>query len=419
MKRGNENGLDAVGWSILGALQENARISFAALGRRVGLTAPAAAERVRQMEDAGVIRGYRAEVGLERLGLAVTAVIRVSAPEEKCPALQAWIRPERAVTTTSTIVGLPAGLGRISTFSISLTERPRSSSSRWKAGQFWGRYPYVISWLLRSTGCVGAVHRFPAKHPARVLHVAVAVAQVRHHVEDVEAQRRRRLDAGLDHAHDVALAAPHRDVARGGGPVLGLHAADAQTDDGHLVGVGVVAPEGLAPDLGRAVQPARPQRRLVGERRDLPGLGIAAGHEVAQRRLLLPAADRRAAAGEDDALDARDARGLEDVEGADDVGADQHLRRVPVARGGGQVHDGVDVLEGRLDRGEVAEVGLVRLDAGDGPAVQRAQRVLALDVFPQRAADEPAEPGDQQSAGAQPSSSRFRPKSSGTGGPQR
>jgi len=41
------------------------------------------------------------------------------------------------------------------------------------------------------------------------------------------------------------------------------------------------------------------------------------------------------------------------------------------------VHDGVDVLEGRLDRGEVAEVGLVRLDAGDGPAVQRAQRVLA------------------------------------------
>src|SRR5439155_508114 len=118
--------------------------------------------------------------------------------------------------------------GRISTFSISLTERPRSSSSRWKAGQFWGRYPYVISWLLRSTGCVGAVHRFPAKHPARVLHVAVAVAQVRHHVEDVEAQRRRRLDAGLDHAHDVALAAPHRDVARGGGPVLGLHAAAAR-----------------------------------------------------------------------------------------------------------------------------------------------------------------------------------------------
>src|SRR5256712_4596072 len=92
MKRGNENGLDAVGWSILGALQENARISFAALGRRVGLTAPAAAERVRQMEDAGVIRGYRAEVGLERLGLAVTAGVRGRPPGEKCPALKAGVK---------------------------------------------------------------------------------------------------------------------------------------------------------------------------------------------------------------------------------------------------------------------------------------------------------------------------------------
>src|SRR5947199_58504 len=105
MKRGNENGLDAVGWSILGALQENARISFAALGRRVGLTAPAAAERVRQMEDAGVIRGYRAEVGLERLGLAVTAVIRVSAPEEKCPALKACVKTLAEVVECHHVTG--------------------------------------------------------------------------------------------------------------------------------------------------------------------------------------------------------------------------------------------------------------------------------------------------------------------------
>src|SRR5437867_11979910 len=105
MKRGNENGLDAVGWSILGALQENARISFAALGRRVGLTAPAAAERVRQMEDAGVIRGYRAEVGLERLGLAVTAVIRVSAPEEKCPALKACAKTLAEVVECPDVTG--------------------------------------------------------------------------------------------------------------------------------------------------------------------------------------------------------------------------------------------------------------------------------------------------------------------------
>ena len=64
----NQHRLDSIGWSILAALQENARMSFAELGRRVGLTPPAAAERVRQMEDAGIIRGYRADVGLDRLG---------------------------------------------------------------------------------------------------------------------------------------------------------------------------------------------------------------------------------------------------------------------------------------------------------------------------------------------------------------
>lgn len=100
MKRGNQNGLDAAGWSTLGALQENARVSFAELGRRVGLTAPAAAERVRQMEEAGIIRGYRADVGLERLGLAVTAMIRVSAPEEKCPALKACVKTLPEVVTS-------------------------------------------------------------------------------------------------------------------------------------------------------------------------------------------------------------------------------------------------------------------------------------------------------------------------------
>ena len=113
MKRRNENGLDAVGWSILGALQENARMSFAELGRRVGLTAPAAAERVRQMEDAGIIRGYRAEVGLERLGLAVTAVIRVSAPEEKCPALKACVKTLPEVVACHHVTGSDAYVLRV------------------------------------------------------------------------------------------------------------------------------------------------------------------------------------------------------------------------------------------------------------------------------------------------------------------
>ena len=52
--------LDSIGWNIVKALQENARLSYAELGRQAGLTAPAVAERVRKLEEAGVITGYYA-----------------------------------------------------------------------------------------------------------------------------------------------------------------------------------------------------------------------------------------------------------------------------------------------------------------------------------------------------------------------
>ena len=70
--------LDKMGWHILEELQENGRISFAELGRRVGLTLPAVAERVRKMEDAGIITGFRAEVNPAKIGLPIAAFIRIS-----------------------------------------------------------------------------------------------------------------------------------------------------------------------------------------------------------------------------------------------------------------------------------------------------------------------------------------------------
>ncbi len=70
--------LDAVDWQILEVLQAEARTSFTELGRRIGLSTPAAAERVRQLEAAGVIRGYRAEIDLARVGRPVLAIVRMS-----------------------------------------------------------------------------------------------------------------------------------------------------------------------------------------------------------------------------------------------------------------------------------------------------------------------------------------------------
>lgn len=70
--------IDAIDWKILKELQTNARISFAELGRRVGLTTPAVIERVRKLEDAGIINGYRAEIDAGKVGLPITAFIRMS-----------------------------------------------------------------------------------------------------------------------------------------------------------------------------------------------------------------------------------------------------------------------------------------------------------------------------------------------------
>jgi len=69
--------LDPIGWHILAELQDDARIHFSELGRRVGLSTPAVIERVHRMEEAGIITGYRVEIDREKVGRPVCAFIRV------------------------------------------------------------------------------------------------------------------------------------------------------------------------------------------------------------------------------------------------------------------------------------------------------------------------------------------------------
>ncbi len=70
--------MDEIDWKILKELQVNARISFAELGRRIGLTTPAVIERIRKLEDAKIITGYRAEIDTAKVGLPITAFVRMS-----------------------------------------------------------------------------------------------------------------------------------------------------------------------------------------------------------------------------------------------------------------------------------------------------------------------------------------------------
>ena len=83
----NKKLLDTIGRKILGALQADARLSFAELGRTVNLSPPAVAERVRRMEEAGIITGYHAAVNLEEIGLPVAAFVRMQVPAERYPRL--------------------------------------------------------------------------------------------------------------------------------------------------------------------------------------------------------------------------------------------------------------------------------------------------------------------------------------------
>jgi len=74
--------MDATDRHILEALQNDARVSYAELGRRVGLTPPAVAERVRRLETSGIISGYHAQVDLKKAGYGLVAFIRLSSAPE-------------------------------------------------------------------------------------------------------------------------------------------------------------------------------------------------------------------------------------------------------------------------------------------------------------------------------------------------
>ena len=79
----SEPQLDTTNRQLIAALQADARLSLAELGRRVGLTAPAVGERLARLEEAGVIRGYHAEIDPGALGLTLSVVLRIRpAPRE-------------------------------------------------------------------------------------------------------------------------------------------------------------------------------------------------------------------------------------------------------------------------------------------------------------------------------------------------
>ena len=101
----SEKLLDVTGWELLCALQEDARLSFSELGRRVGLSPPAVAERIHRLEEAGIITGYHAQVNPEKIGLPLCAFIRVSFSGEQYAQVAALVSAQPEVLECHRITG--------------------------------------------------------------------------------------------------------------------------------------------------------------------------------------------------------------------------------------------------------------------------------------------------------------------------
>jgi Lrp/AsnC family leucine-responsive transcriptional regulator len=97
--------VDQVNRRLLTELQDDGRLSLAELGRRVGLSAPAVAERLQRLEDDGVVSGYRALVDPRALGLSLSAVVRIRPNARQLPKVAALARATPEVVECHRITG--------------------------------------------------------------------------------------------------------------------------------------------------------------------------------------------------------------------------------------------------------------------------------------------------------------------------
>ena len=117
--------LDRISWKIIEELQQDGRLSWAELGRRVGLTTPAVAERVYRLEKLGVIRGFHADINLERLGMPIQIFVRLSmaGPEPLVRTFQAQVKKWQEVLVCHRVTGSDSFILKARVVSVEHLER--------------------------------------------------------------------------------------------------------------------------------------------------------------------------------------------------------------------------------------------------------------------------------------------------------
>lgn len=99
-------GIDTLDEQIIGALQANGRLTMKALAEQVGLSSPAMIERVRRLEERGVLNGYRAVVSPGAIGRPLTAIIRAEVDRQSIDAFTKAVADESSVIEAYRTSGL-------------------------------------------------------------------------------------------------------------------------------------------------------------------------------------------------------------------------------------------------------------------------------------------------------------------------
>ena len=112
--------MDEIDRHILEVMQQHARISMTELGRRIGLSTPAATERVKRLEERGVIPGYRAVINPEKMEKHVTAFILYDT--HRCEAFREFCRQQSSVSECHRLAGQYSYLVKVVTENVRTLE---------------------------------------------------------------------------------------------------------------------------------------------------------------------------------------------------------------------------------------------------------------------------------------------------------
>jgi Lrp/AsnC family leucine-responsive transcriptional regulator len=121
--RYHSGGIDQTDVAILRALGEDARVTMADLARAVGLSAPSVTERVRRLEEAGIIRGYGARLDPAALGLPLAAYIRVRPMSGQLSKVIDVLRGLEAVVECDRVTGEDCFIAKAHVHSVEELER--------------------------------------------------------------------------------------------------------------------------------------------------------------------------------------------------------------------------------------------------------------------------------------------------------